>query len=262
MSYIFYDKISSSGYDDLGLLNQSLHNFGTSNGVLESGKGKVVKCPITERVGKDDISEAKALAALKNHSEAEKRRRERINGHLATLRGLVTSTDQKMDKATLLAKVICQVKELKKNAMEASKGFLIPMEDDEVKVEPYDIELGHGCMSYKATICCDYQPEILSDLKKALDALQLQLVKVEMSTLENRMKNVFVFTCCKGDNSVNVETCKSIANVVHKALDSVLEKAYSSMEFSLRTSYPNKRRRMCFAETSTSSCNHGSCCSC
>ncbi|GAU14566.1 hypothetical protein TSUD_96300 [Trifolium subterraneum] len=95
MSYTFYDKISSSGYDDLGLLNQSLHNFGGSNGVLESGKGKVVKCPVTKRVGKDDISEAKALAALKNHSEAEKRRRERINGHLATLRGLVASNDQK-----------------------------------------------------------------------------------------------------------------------------------------------------------------------
>jgi UTP:GlnB (protein PII) uridylyltransferase len=167
-----------------------------------------------------------------------------------------------MDKATLLAKVVNQVKELKKNAMEASKGFLIPMEYDEVKVEPYDIELGYGCMSYKATICCDYQPEILSDLKKALDTLQLQLVKVEMSTLENRMKNVFVFTCCKGDNSVNVEACQSIANVVHKALDSVLEKAYNSMEFSLKTSHPNKRRRMCFAETSTSSCNHGSSCSC
>lgn len=151
-----------------------------------------------------------------------------------------------MDKATLLAKVISQVKELKNHAMEASKGFLIPMETDEVKVEPYDTKLGYGCMSYMATICCDYQPEILSDLKKTLDALQLQLVKSEMSTLESRMKNVFVFTCCKGhNNSVNVEACQSIANVVHKALGSVLEKASMSMEFALKTSYPNKRRRMC-----------------
>jgi len=36
------------------------------------------------------------------------------------------------------------------------------------------------------------------------------------------MKNVFVFTCCKGDISVNPEACQSIANVV-QALDYVLE---------------------------------------
>lgn len=266
MDYSFYDKIYSSAYDHLSLFNQTLDNFGASNGlsspphslVLENEKEKAVECPVTEKVGKDDVSEVKGLASLKNHREAERRRRERINGHLGTLRGLVASTQQKMDKATILAEVISQVKELKKNAMEASKGFLIPTEVDEVKVEPYDTKLGYGCMSYIATICCDYQPEILCDLKKAINALQLQLVKAEMSTLESRMKNMFVFTCCKG-NSFNVEACQSIANVVHKALDSVLEKASNSMEFSLRTSYPNKRRRMCFVETSTSSCSHASC---
>ncbi|KAL5054121.1 hypothetical protein RYX36_034803 [Vicia faba] len=239
---------SSSGYGDLELLNQCLHEFGGSDGVSRDGLLLSSSPPPSERVGgKNENCEAKALAALKNHSEAERRRRERINCHLSTLRGFVASTHHKMDKATLLAKVISQVKELKKNAMEASKGFLIPMETDEVKVEPYDTKLGYGCMSYMATICCDYQPEILSDLKTTLDALQLQLVKSEMSTLERRMKNVFVFTCCKGDNSniVNVEACQSIASVVHKALGSVLEKASTSMEFALRTSYPNKRRRMC-----------------
>jgi hypothetical protein len=95
--YTFYDKISSSGYDDLGLLNQSLHNFGASNGVSRDGFSPSSNLESEkENVVKYDISEAKALAALKNHSEAEKRRRERINGHLATLRGLVSSTDQKV----------------------------------------------------------------------------------------------------------------------------------------------------------------------
>ena len=45
---------------------------------------------------------------------------------------------------------------------------------------------------------------------------------------------------------------------VKQELNSVLDKASSSLEYSLRT-FPSKRRRLCFIETSTSSCNHGSC---
>ena len=165
-----------------------------------------------------------------------------------------------MDKATLLAEVISQVKELKKNAMEASKGFLIPMDADEVKVEPYDDEGGDGSMSYCATICCDFRSEILSDLRQTLDSLPLHLVKAEISTLAGRMKNVFVFTCCKGNiNNIDIEKCQALASTVHQALCSVLDKASATLDFSPRTSHASKRRRLCFIETSTSSCNHGSC---
>ncbi|MED6195228.1 hypothetical protein PIB30_035925 [Stylosanthes scabra] len=55
-----------------------------------------------------------------------------------------------MDKATLLGEVVKQVKELKKNAEEASQGFLIPMDFDEA-------EGGEGdgsSMCYRATLCC------------------------------------------------------------------------------------------------------------
>ncbi|KAK7400664.1 hypothetical protein VNO78_11911 [Psophocarpus tetragonolobus] len=269
MVYSFFDSTSSSGSDILGLFNPTSNNLGDSNGVshgglssphslvFESDKGELVKCPSTSRVGKNEICEAKALAALKNHSQAERRRRERINGHLATLRGLVSSTD-KMDKASLLAEVISQVKELKKNAVEASKGFLIPMDADEVKVEPCDDEGGDGSMSFSATICCDFRPEILADLRNTLDSLPLHLVKAEMSTLDDRMKNVFVFTCYKEKN-IDIEACQALARTVHQALSSMLDKASASMEFSPRTSHASKRRRLGFFGTSTSSCNHESC---
>ena len=61
------------------ILSQSL--------VLNGEKGGVAKAPILP--AKKRGSEEKVLAALKNHSEAERRRRERINSHLSTLRGLV-----------------------------------------------------------------------------------------------------------------------------------------------------------------------------
>ncbi|KAK0579242.1 hypothetical protein LWI29_023296 [Acer saccharum] len=148
------------------------------------------------------------MAALKSHSEAERRRRERINAHLGTLRGLVPCTT-KMDKAALLAEVINQVKELKKNAMETGKGYLIPMDADEVK---------------------------------ALDALPLKMIKAEISTLGERLKNVFVFTSCNEGNTDNAEASSQLlASAVHQALSSVLDKASPLPEYSPRTTLPNKR---------------------
>ncbi|MCL7021648.1 hypothetical protein MKW94_018135 [Papaver nudicaule] len=69
----------------------------------------------TSSNSKSMTDQSKALAACKSHSEAERRRRERINGHLATLRTLLPNTI-KTDKASLLAEVVQHVKELKKIA--------------------------------------------------------------------------------------------------------------------------------------------------
>ncbi|KAK2642413.1 hypothetical protein Ddye_024176 [Dipteronia dyeriana] len=238
---------SNSDFSFLDGFNGVLRSGSVSQSlVLDSQRGELVKAPV--RAVKKGASEAKAMAALKSHSEAERRRRERINAHLDTLRGLVPCTS-KMDKAALLAEVINQVKELKKNAMEAGKGYLVPMDADEVKVEPYNNESGEGTFLFKASLCCEYRPELMSDLRQALDALPLKMIKAEVSTLGERLKNIFVFTGCND----NAEASQLLASAVHQALSSLLDKASPLPEYSPRTTLPNKRQRISFFESSSSS---------
>ncbi|QHN81063.1 hypothetical protein HN51_057931 [Arachis hypogaea] len=145
-------------------------------------------------------------------------------------------------KLTLLGEVVKQVKELKKNAEEASKGFLIPMDSNEVKVEA--TEEGDGSsMSYRATVCCEYPPDLLSDLRQTFDGLQLQLVSAQVSTLGDRVKNEVVYTCyCKGDMMSSVEACQVLARNLHQSLSSLL------------TSHPIHNRRLRCLQTSAVSC--------
>ncbi|KAJ9690672.1 hypothetical protein PVL29_013040 [Vitis rotundifolia] len=252
-----WNSRSSHGSDFFQLFDPFSQNKGGYGGVLRGGslvldseKRELVKAPV--RAVKKGVSEAKAMAALKSHSEAERRRRERINGHLSTLRGFVPCTE-KMDKATLLAEVIQQVKELKKNAAEASKGLLLPMEVDEVRVEPHDDGTGDGTSYFMASVCCDYSPGLLSDIRQTLDTLNITTVKAEISSLGGRMKSMFIFTSCKKHKSNDSEAHRLLASSVHQALSSVLDKVSVTPEFSPRTPHPNKRRRVSFFDSSSSS---------
>ncbi|KAK5836598.1 hypothetical protein PVK06_012392 [Gossypium arboreum] len=76
-----------------GFLDPFSRDLGPCNGisqslVLDNEKSElVVKSPV--KVGKKSVAEEKVIAALKSHSEVERRRRERINAHLDTLRTLL-----------------------------------------------------------------------------------------------------------------------------------------------------------------------------
>ncbi|XP_047311441.1 transcription factor bHLH30-like [Impatiens glandulifera] len=222
--------------------------------VLDAEKCELVKSNVVNRDGKKDgLSEEKIMAALKSHSEAERRRRERINAHLSTLRGLVPS-NEKMDKAALLAEVISQVKQMKETANEASKGLLIPLDSDEVKITPLKAKGGSLINSFTATLCCNYRPHLLSEVRQALNALHLTVVKAEISTLGTRVKHLFVFT---SRNEMMMIDSQSLANSVHQALTMIVDKGSSvSTGYSPRTTTTNmdkKRQRISYIESSSSS---------
>ncbi|KAF5206815.1 Transcription factor aig1 [Thalictrum thalictroides] len=243
----------NSPFSPLGIHSESLPlplpPSSSSSLVLDSEKGELVRAPA--KVDKKGKSEAKTIAALKTHSEAERRRRERINSHLSTLRSLVPFTD-KMDKASLLAEVINNVKELKRTTTEACKGYAIPMDVNEVKVEPHKDGV-QGLLCIKVSVCCEDRPEIFADLRQVLETFDLKTVKAEMSTLGGRMKNVFIMSRCIIENIDNAEVHQQITRSVHQALTSILDKYSGPENLSPRLSHSDKRRRISLFDSSSSS---------
>ncbi|KAH0682197.1 hypothetical protein KY289_019949 [Solanum tuberosum] len=159
------------------------------------------------------MAEAKAIAANKSHSEAERRRRKRINGHLATLRNLLPNTI-KTDKASLLAEAVRCVRELKQTTSELGAmsendddddhttlmtKLMFPSESDELNLSycndsnnnntdnnnnsEYD-----GAIIIKASMCCEDRPEIMMELRRALSTVEGKIVRAEMSTVGGRIK--------------------------------------------------------------------------
>ncbi|KAK6921791.1 Myc-type, basic helix-loop-helix (bHLH) domain [Dillenia turbinata] len=166
-----------------------------------------------------EIMDAKALAASKSHSEAERRRRERINTHLAKLRSLLPSTT-KTDKASLLAEVIQHVKELKRQTSLIAETSPVPTESDELSVDATDED---GKFIIKASLCCEDRSDLLPDLIRTLKALRLRTLKAEITTLGGRVKNVLFITGEEDPNNADQQQQYSVSSV-QEALKAVMEK--------------------------------------
>ncbi|CAK9141351.1 unnamed protein product [Ilex paraguariensis] len=179
-----------------------------------------------QKMTAQEIMDAKALAASKSHSEAERRRRERINNHLARLRSLLPSTT-KTDKASLLAEVIQHVKELKRQTSLIAESSPIPTEMDELTVDNASDE--DGKFVIKASLCCEDRSDLLPDLIKTLKALKLRTLKSEITTLGGRVKNVLFITGDEDSNSEDQQQQQqqqqqySISSI-QEALKAVMEK--------------------------------------
>uniref|UniRef100_A0ACD5WZR9 Uncharacterized protein n=1 Tax=Avena sativa TaxID=4498 RepID=A0ACD5WZR9_AVESA len=188
------------------------------------------------RMTAQEIMDAKALAASKSHSEAERRRRERINSHLARLRSLLPNTT-KTDKASLLAEVIQHVKELKRQTSEIrEEACPLPTESDELTVDASSDE--DGRLLVRASLCCDDRADLLPDLIRALKALRLRALKAEITTLGGRVKNVLLVTeddtlaCGDGDDQQDDDAPTPMSPqhtvaAIQEALRAVMERTSS-----------------------------------
>uniref|UniRef100_A0ACD5VNU5 Uncharacterized protein n=1 Tax=Avena sativa TaxID=4498 RepID=A0ACD5VNU5_AVESA len=160
---------------------------------------------------------AREARALKIHSEAERRRRERINAHLATLRRMIPDTMQ-MDKAALLARVVDQVKRLKRTASEATELTPpAPPETDEVSVECFTGDGDDSGMYIMASVSCDDRPDLVAGLIRALHGLRLRTVRAEVSSLGGRVRHVFMLCNEEGGGA----GCVGLKEAVRQALAKV-----------------------------------------
>ena len=95
-----------------------------------------------------------------------------------------------MDKATLLATVVDQVKHLKRRASELATRLTppIPPETDEVSVECCYGD--NGRMYMKASVSCDDRPDLVTGIVRALHGLRLRTVRAEVASLGGRVQHV------------------------------------------------------------------------
>ncbi|XP_059309422.1 transcription factor bHLH30-like [Lycium ferocissimum] len=234
--------------------SDSYNNF--LHGIINSSSGEMFNNVESSSVSPRSMAEAKAIAANKSHSEAERRRRKRINGHLATLRTLLPNT-VKTDKASLLAEAVRCVRELKKTTSELGastmsddddndddhttlvKKLMFPSESDELNISYCNNSSdSDGTLIIKASMCCEDRPEIMTDLRRALSTVQGKVVRAEMSTVGGRIKCVLWLEMLENE-------CKEGLLVqLRRALKVVMDKANFGPQNMGQDLLGNKRPRL------------------
>ncbi|XP_020102609.1 transcription factor bHLH30-like [Ananas comosus] len=194
-------------------------------------------------------SSVAAARASKIHSEAERRRRERINSHLSTLRCMIPDA-HKMDKASLLSKVVDQVKDLKRKANDTSKTVNVPPEIDEVTVERHKGGRDHTfsgdeTLRMRVSVTCDDRPDLFASLIQAFHKLRLRTIRADITCIGGRVQNVFIL-CGTGEGSENM-CLGSLKECLKEALAKAASPEVllsSSSSSSSSSSFSSKRQRL------------------
>ncbi|KAG8380843.1 hypothetical protein BUALT_Bualt06G0058600 [Buddleja alternifolia] len=191
----------------------------------------------------EGAAEDRSASASRTHSEAEKRRRDRINAQLATLRKLIPKSE-KMDKAALLGHVVDHVKEQSKKAKEVSKFSNIPTEIDEVTIdhlnaEEETISNNNENIYMKASVCCDDRPELFAELNSAIKGVGFTIIQADITSVGGRMKTNFVL-CSKGEQDSSVASLKKLLKLVlSRVVIPSGASSYSARSKRQRFFYPN-----------------------
>ncbi|XP_068663478.1 transcription factor bHLH106-like [Aristolochia californica] len=176
-----------------------------------------------EMAGITELRQGRDLEASKHqHKEAEKQRRKRINSHLDKLRTLLPC-NSKTDKASLLAKVVQHVKDLKQQTSEITELDLFPSESDEIAVFSCEPAGGDGRSVLKASLCCEDRSDLLPDLIETIRSLRLKTLRAEMATMGGRVRNVLLLGAGDDDELSSDDS----AAFLRDALRSIVEKQSS-----------------------------------
>ncbi|PON63483.1 Basic helix-loop-helix transcription factor [Parasponia andersonii] len=194
-------------------------------------------------------SGSKSAETCKSHKEAERRRRQRINAHLSTLRSLLPNTT-KTDKASLLAEVVHRVQELQEEVADVARqdgglwcGFgtgsgpeswPFPGESDEASLSYCDGEP----KLVKAIVCCEDRPGLSRDMARAIGSVRVRPIRAEIMTVGERTKNVVVMQCVSGGSGVEEDI-----RALRRALKAVVENRASGFGLGQIVS-GNKRARI------------------
>lgn len=126
------------------------------------------------------------------------------------------------DKASLLAKVVEQVKELKQQSshiMQLESSF--PSDtDDVIVVTDFFFNKNHqSSLVIKASFCCDDRSDLNTELIQTLKSLRLSPLKAEMVTFGGRTRNMLILATDRIDekNEVVEFLREELRSLVHRS---------------------------------------------
>lgn len=148
------------------------------------------------------------------------------------------SAHEQMDKATLLARVVCHLKDLKKKLAETTTQLplaIIPAEANGIAVHCYTgaaAVTGYGrpssAMYIRASVSCDDRSGLHADLAAAFRAMRLRPLRADVAALGGRAQCDFLL--CREEGG-GVMTTSAAGGRVLRALEEGVRQALARAAF-------------------------------